>query len=257
MAISTWTYSTSMIASHHHHSTTIRKPTRITDSSCTLIDNIITNYFEDFVAGIMTIDLTDHLPTFIVFKNYFVNPRQTPKQITYRLENETTLDSFFYSLQSSNWNDINTDNDLESCVVKLHDKILEHYNNCCPIKTKLISYKDVKKPYITSALKTEMKTRENNLNLYRRGLMTWNEYTRLRNRTTHLIRIARTTYYHNLFENLKTDVKKTWTEINKILSNKKSNKKTDIKCVIYNGTDYSLDKDIAKALNEHLSTIGL
>ena len=236
---------------------TIRKPTRITDSSCTLIDNIITNYFEDFVAGIMTIDLTDHLPTFIVFKNYFVNPRQTPKQITYRLENETTLDSFFYSLQSSNWNDINTDNDLESCVVKLHDKILEHYNNCCPIKTKLISYKDVKKPYITSALKTEMKTRENNLNLYRRGLMTWNEYTRLRNRTTHLIRIARTTYYHNLFENLKTDVKKTWTEINKILSNKKSNKKTDIKCVIYNGTDYSLDKDIANALNEHFSTIGL
>ena len=66
---------------------TIRKPTRITDSSCTLIDNILTNYFEDFVAGIMTIDLTDHLPTFIIFKNYFVNTRQTPKQITYRLEN--------------------------------------------------------------------------------------------------------------------------------------------------------------------------
>ena len=134
---------------------TIKKPTRITDSSSTLIDNILTNYFEDFVSGIMTIDITDHLPIFIVFKNFFTEPVRISKQITYRLENEATLDRFYESLQNSDWTDIDTDPDLESCVNKLHDKILLHYNICCPVKTKTISYKDIQKPYITSSLKVE------------------------------------------------------------------------------------------------------
>ena len=43
----------------------ISKPTRITSSSATLIDNIFTNNLEyNMVSGIFYADLSDHLPVF-------------------------------------------------------------------------------------------------------------------------------------------------------------------------------------------------
>jgi len=48
----------------------ICRPTRFTDRSVTLIDNIITNDFhEDCVAGVMNADIFNHLPVFYVSKN--------------------------------------------------------------------------------------------------------------------------------------------------------------------------------------------
>ena len=45
----------------------ITKPTRITQNSATLIDNILTNSFDrDSVIGILFSDLSDHLPVFTI-----------------------------------------------------------------------------------------------------------------------------------------------------------------------------------------------
>ena len=45
---------------------TVSKPTRITDYSATLIDNIITNDFKNHTAGVLITDISDHLPVFVV-----------------------------------------------------------------------------------------------------------------------------------------------------------------------------------------------
>ena len=50
---------------------TINKPTRIADTSCTLIDNIFVSNLNDFTSGIFTVDITDHLPFFLVYKITF------------------------------------------------------------------------------------------------------------------------------------------------------------------------------------------
>ena len=42
----------------------ITKPTRITNHSATLIDHIYTNTVNSLVSGILTIDISDHLPVF-------------------------------------------------------------------------------------------------------------------------------------------------------------------------------------------------
>ena len=42
----------------------ITKPTRPTDHTATLIDHIYTNCFQNFTAGILRVDVTDHLPIF-------------------------------------------------------------------------------------------------------------------------------------------------------------------------------------------------
>ena len=56
---------------------------------------------------------------------------------------------------------------------------------------------------------------------------------------------------------LKLILKKTWEEINKLLTMRKCSKNNKIKTVAHNGTSYNDDKDIANVLNEHFATIGL
>ena len=47
---------------------TIVKPTRITETTASLIDNTFINFFDDaYSAGIIYDDIADHLPTFIEF----------------------------------------------------------------------------------------------------------------------------------------------------------------------------------------------
>ena len=49
----------------------ILQPTRITDHSATLIDNIVFNSLEYFtISGNIVYDLTDHLPNFLVFNDF-------------------------------------------------------------------------------------------------------------------------------------------------------------------------------------------
>ena len=45
---------------------TIYKPTRLTNSSCTLIDEIFASNLRNFVSRIFTIDISDKLPIFII-----------------------------------------------------------------------------------------------------------------------------------------------------------------------------------------------
>ena len=47
----------------------INKPTRITESSATLIDNILTNDLHNHTAGVLISDISDHLPVFLISDN--------------------------------------------------------------------------------------------------------------------------------------------------------------------------------------------
>ena len=49
----------------------ITKPSRITNQTVTLIDNIFINQPNGFVSGILISDISDHLPLFILKRNLF------------------------------------------------------------------------------------------------------------------------------------------------------------------------------------------
>ena len=74
--------------------TIITKPTRITDSSQTLIDHIWINDMSDnkIDAKIVICDITDHLPIFYV--KYGAEKRQGYSKITYRPLTENNIAKF-------------------------------------------------------------------------------------------------------------------------------------------------------------------
>lgn len=60
----------------------ISKPTRMTNKTATLIDNIFTNRInEDRISGILFSDISDHLPIFTIYKNSNI---KTHKKLYYK-----------------------------------------------------------------------------------------------------------------------------------------------------------------------------
>ena len=80
----------------------ICKLTCLTNSSCTLIDNIFASNLRNFVSGRFNIVIIDHLPIFIIYiyLDYLTTDSLSPKEITYRLINEATLKNFYERFRS-------------------------------------------------------------------------------------------------------------------------------------------------------------
>ena len=65
------------------------------------------------------------------------------------------------------------------------------------------------KPWINVQIKENIKKRQNNYVLYRRNLMSRPAYIAYRNQVKDQIRSGKRNYFHCLFQNIETDVKKT------------------------------------------------
>ena len=234
----------------------ISKPTRISKSSSSLIDNIFVNNLVNFRSGIFTIDISDHMPIFIIYKQYFDSEKNPPKKISYRIINETTLQNLYNNFSLIDANEIMSKTDVNDALITLHNKILDCYNVSCPIKTKTVSVKDQTKPWINATIKHNILKRQNNYRLYKRNLMSEREYKSFRNLVNNQIRTAKRQYYEKLFWDNKQNIKKTWSIVNSVLHKSSGNNKSDIKSILVNNVTYTDEYEICQQFNDYYSTIG-
>ena len=85
----------------------ITKPTRITKSSATLIDNIFmsNNLIGHHVSGIVCNDMSDQLPCLVSIENMKCCKCE-PLQITSRKINDKTIKGLTTSLEKIDWDNI-------------------------------------------------------------------------------------------------------------------------------------------------------
>ena len=104
--------------SHYFHPR-IDRPTRITDSSATLIDNIFTNTHSNLISsGIWLADISDHLPIFMTFPYYCNNvKKQTLPSFVYKRQytSENIL-QFKTRLSMVDWSDVMSIMKLERMI---------------------------------------------------------------------------------------------------------------------------------------------
>ena len=86
----------------YHLVPTILRPTRITETSATIIDNIITNSNENIKTGIILTDITDHFPTvYHKNSNMFKQKSTTADKYVYkRIHSDDNVTKFKNSLSS-------------------------------------------------------------------------------------------------------------------------------------------------------------
>ena len=88
----------------------IKKPTRITTHSATLIDHIYTNNSQNHItAGILIDDISDHLPTFVLIATKNIKKVKSWKNTQRKNMNSIEMENFLIDLNSfSNWSCINS-----------------------------------------------------------------------------------------------------------------------------------------------------
>ena len=235
----------------------ILQPTRITEYSTTLIDNIFGNNFEqESISGNILIKFADHFSQFLSVNKEVIRLKS---QDVYRRD-LTNFDekSFTDDISIQNWNV----NNLEETNIKFDD-FLWRLNGClerhAPIKK--LNKKQIKKmskPWINKYIlkliskrdRLFQKRKENPLNNEIKFI-----YNLFRNRVTREIKKSKKIYYKEYFESNLNNMKKTWTGIKEII-NLNKNDKSQVSQLQYKGKNINDNETMANAFNDFFTKIG-
>ena len=235
----------------------IDKPTRITASSSTLIDNIFTNTFEQRnQSGILYYDVSDHLPVFVI-SSFSRNKECTKtKVIMYRKESSENIKALNDDLIKEQWLDVYEENDVNTAYDKFITKLKQYYDKNIPLVKINPGRNQSINPWITKGILNSIKNRNSLYKLYLRkpSVQNHDKYKQYRNKLTKIIRKSKTMYYTKELENAEGDINSTWKVINKIINKGKSKDKID--SITVNNHELKNPSDIADAFNSFFTSVG-
>ena len=230
-------------------------PTRITENSATIIDNIFSNINNPILSGNIKTDFSDHYSQFISvqrqkmdFKSTFIYKRDYSNFSDDSFRNDVSILDF-----TNNYNDVNDQfgdfySKLESCV-----------DRHAPLKK--LTPKQVKlnfKPWISLDLNKMIKIK--NKLFYRKKRQPHNEdikrlYNLFRNRTNRELKRSKRDYYHQYFEDNSKNSKKIWEGIRSIINVNKP-KLPSISQLKVNENLINNPKEIVESLNNFFVNVG-
>ena len=206
-------------------------PTRITNNSATLIDNIMMSMHLHGKAStnLLLSDISDHLPSICIIDN--VNHSLAKNQFTTsRKLTEKTLKEINDVLASHDWTVLLNSNDVNENFNIWHNTVLNCIDKIAPEKRrKLNPKKQEYSPWLTKGIKNSSRKKNK---LYKEWLTdrtntvkhtNYNEYRRLLQK---IRRVSKKQYFNSKCLEYKHDSKKLWNQINKI--NGRINDKTSI-----------------------------
>ncbi len=195
---------------------TINKPTRITHTSATLIDNLYIKNSpkDDTNSCILLTDISDHYP--IIMFNKYPNTNNSFKQnlsFQYRSLNENTYQRINEFLHLYDWEDLKN-RDIDEAHTLLKETIQQAIDLHAPQKiAKIPPKRIIREAWVTKGI---MKSSCNLDRLYAKKKKcpldqdAHDNYTTYRNLFNRIKRKAKELYYTDLIETYKGDIKNTW-----------------------------------------------
>ena len=236
-----------------HFVPVITKPTRFSvndNHKNSLLDQIWINNLVDYTSGIIITDITDHFPVFLMLP---ISSSKSEKfKITFRDQSENNFKNFENALKQFDWSSIfseSVDEHTQNFCNSFHDLFCEYF----PLKTKFISQKQSLKPWITADAIELIKYKSQYHRLYLMGLVSKSENNYFKNKVKSILEKLKKSYYVNLFERNKFDIKSTWKTINKISS--RQNNIAPISNITWKNCEYSEEPLIAEIFNEYFSSV--
>ena len=202
----------------------ITKPTRVTQRSATLIDNIFSNSLlstESILTGIMYTDITDHFPIFHI--DYSSTTQSNETVTKKRIYSECNVQRFSSALRSHEWNRVLSNDDPQTSYSTFITDYMEIYNSCFPLKTFKPGYK-TRKTWLSENLKKAIKIKNG---LYRKSNKSQDPehfriYRKFRNKLNGMLTKAEKEHYSKLMEEHKNNLRKSWNIIKEVINKKRS-----------------------------------
>ena len=211
----------------------ITKPTRVTNSSATLIDHLYTNCIRNnFDSGIITSKISDHFPIFHFLNNS--EKKKNPNFIFTRNFSETNITNFNDLLNSLSWENVLNDNNVQSSYDAFSQIFNEMFDLYFPLR-KIKFNKNIhkKSPFMTKGL---MISRQTKFKLSKKSIkqptqLNIENFKKYRTLYNKLINAAKKLYYETAFEKHKLNLRKTW-QILKEATRKMNDKSSIINQII-------------------------
>ena len=240
---------------------TICKPTRISDTSATLIDNIFINCIkQECCSAIVYNDVSDHLP---IALHINANLRKPLKQGTCvrRFFTATSIVNFKNHLTNTNWDNLAyllcTEPDSSAVFnnfTSTFNQIFDEHFPACNIK--LSNRMIPRHEWMTKGL---MKSCIKKSKLYRaycnhKTKVNHDRFTTYRNKLKSLIHKAEVDYYRDKFKQISGNVRETWKLLGSVINRDLRNDGAGF--FRENGVDITDKQEIVKKFNDYFVSIG-
>jgi len=207
----------------HSYFPLITRPTRLCNTSQTLIDNIFCSNVvlsKDMVNGILCTDISDHYPVFTILSESNKKCNIT-ENVWYRPVTNKGKELFKNKLAGVNWDHIYQTNDVQLSYSRLSNTLCQMYEESFPLKRKYARGND--KPWLTDTLKKSIKVKNKLYLQYRKCPVLHNElkYKVYRNTLRKTLILAEKQYYDCMFNECKGDSKRAWSIMKNILGTNK------------------------------------
>ena len=225
----------------------INKPTRITNHSATLIDNIFTNAFGiNHNSGILVNDLSDHLPIFTIREENLVISNDVPMVSYIKVKNKSkkNMKIFCEELVMESWQSVYNAVNVNTAYDNFIQIIDNFFNKCCPIIVIKSPRKFSDKPWMTSGLKNSCRKKKLLYIAFLKSKTLKDElkYKKYKNKLTLILKKCKRQYFSDLISRHKNNNAETWKVLKDIICKKQShiNELPDV--FIDNNREYKADE---------------
>ena len=236
---------------------TVSIPTRITDHSETLIDNVFVSsaILSKAYCSVVISPASDHLPV-VLHLNSEVKKHNRKNKIPMRELKPVNLKKFEEQISVINWETVLNEDHPSEAFEKFNQIVSNIYDSTCPLKETNPRKNKPRKPWCDDELLNLFNMRnqacEEHLNHPQNNELHV-MYKELRNRANALRRKKKKAYFTNVFEESKGNPKATWQVVNDLL--KGPMKPSEPKIVLNNRT-LEETEEICNAFGQYFSEIG-
>ena len=240
----------------YNYTQVIDKPTRVTQTTASLIDHIHTNNPNKICqAGVIETGLSDHFITYCTRKviRGQINKHNT---ISIRSMKNYNEDSFIEKLQNMDWAVVlNSIDDVNVAWEKFKTLFTLAVDEIAPMKDIRIKYRT--EAWMNEEILELMQTKDkalslSNTNKHDNELR--KEYNKLRNEVNRLIKKTKANYFHEKVEEHKDNPKLLWKQFKTLGYSNKNKEKTQIVLEIDNDKCFD-SKKVANHMNNFYLTI--
>jgi exonuclease III len=234
----------------------INRPTRITSSTASLIDNIFTNFTDtpDIYSAIIISDLSDHFP--VIFLRFNQAKCNHDEYITYRSNSNANKVKFTKKLEELDFKPILEDLDTQRSYTTFHQNLTSIYNASFPIKKMKIGY-TTKLSWLTLGLRKSISLKHKLHILYLKTPSSENlcKYKKFKNKLGHVLKVAERLHYQTELVKHCNNMRKSWATIKDII-NKNKKKTHKITKLTINGNPVDDSQEIADNFCKFFTNIG-
>ena len=230
----------------------INIPTRTTETSSTCIDNIFTNTLEHTSSGTIECKISDHHGVISTIPVQFNQPhdkfefkfRDNSNENIQKLRQDLARELTLFT----HYNQFTVNDQLTI----FRDILIENYNKNCPIKTIIISQRQIEAPWISTQLKRAIEEKHRLHKLSKNDQSIVSRFKLFSNQLKHTIENARKAYYLRKFQISEKDPKATWKIINSLI---KPISKRNFYKLKEEGMEILDSEKIAKIFNSHFISV--